>query len=755
MPMTEFDAADGHVRADDATSTPAAAGEKTCTACNETKPFTEFSANASNADGLQRHCKACMRDMKARAKARQEEGGGDEFATLSLDAILPSLTNPRTVFDDAKLAELAESIAASGVHQPILVRPLPANRLDETSRKLGRTQRETHEIVSGERRWRSSKIAGKATIPALVRRLTDAQVLEIQIVENLQRDDLSELEEAEGYHRLIEQTGIAKEDVGAKIGKSRSYVYQRLKLLDLCPAGREALRRGEIDASKAQRIARIPDDKLQIKALTEATRKDHRGEPLLSVKAFQTWLQNNVMLRLEGARFDITDVTLRDGAGGCAECPKRTGANPDLFADVDGPDICIDPACFHDKEQTHDERVIEKAKAEGRKVIDAGKAEKIYQPYDSQQPFKGYFALDTYPSHQLGVDGATLRKALGKHCPPAVLVTHPTDGQLMEVLPVDQVRKVIATHGLKRKDKAARKEAAKQKKLPIEERREFSLRYQEAALKRADAHFKNWTGGVPAALLRAFLLHTFNAADEGPFGPALDLGTEFHTADAEQRLLTLPDEAMPEVFIRWMLHDTESGYIGAWSNGAQTVTEPRHPTWEIFHMAGVDVAEIQAETKRAMESEERAAELEAQEKAAAKGGKAPRATAPPAARAGSGGAGKPRGKARTSSTEAREGIAAAMQAADEDTDRAPDGAGQEAPAAPTAGGPVAQVSDWVVIRRPGWWADGRKGQVMQVRSSGRALVRLDGPDAEEIYTPVEWLTIVVATAAWPFPKRAD
>ena len=81
-----------------------------------------------------------------------EQPAGDEFATLALSAIVPSLTNPRTHFDEAKLAELAESIKAQGVGQPILVRPLPAKRLDETSRKLGRGQRETHEIISGERR---------------------------------------------------------------------------------------------------------------------------------------------------------------------------------------------------------------------------------------------------------------------------------------------------------------------------------------------------------------------------------------------------------------------------------------------------------------------------------------------------------------------------------------------------------------------------------------------------------------------------
>ncbi|MDP3651635.1 MAG: ParB/RepB/Spo0J family partition protein, partial [Rhodoferax sp.] len=129
----------------------------------------------------------------------------DEFANLLLTSIATSLTNPRTIFDQSKLGELASSIKASGVHQPVLVRPLPASRLADTfdlhrARFGGRnTERPTHELVCGERRYRACLIAGVKRIPALIRELTDHQVLEIQIVENLQRDDLSELEEAVGF----------------------------------------------------------------------------------------------------------------------------------------------------------------------------------------------------------------------------------------------------------------------------------------------------------------------------------------------------------------------------------------------------------------------------------------------------------------------------------------------------------------------------------------------------------------------------
>ena len=187
------------------------------------------------------------------------------FATIALDRITPSLTNPRKTFDPAKLQDLAESIRSSGVHQPVVVRSLPGSRLADTDRTV------QYELVVGERRLRASIIAGVDTIPAIVRTLSDNEVLEVQCVENLHRDDLAPLEEAEGYDHLMQHTGLSADEVAAKIGKSRSYVYAKLKLLDLCQEVRQALREGSIDASRALLIARIPDGKLQLKALSAAT----------------------------------------------------------------------------------------------------------------------------------------------------------------------------------------------------------------------------------------------------------------------------------------------------------------------------------------------------------------------------------------------------------------------------------------------------------------------------------------------------
>lgn len=147
------------------------------------------------------------------------------FITLPLAAVTESTFNPRRHFDPAKLAELAENIKASGVHQPILVRPLPGARVPDTAKGV------THEIVAGARRFRASQLAGMAAIPAVVRDLDDGAALEVALWENIHRADLTALEEAEGYDALIRATGITREALAKKIGRSPSYVHASLKLL--------------------------------------------------------------------------------------------------------------------------------------------------------------------------------------------------------------------------------------------------------------------------------------------------------------------------------------------------------------------------------------------------------------------------------------------------------------------------------------------------------------------------------------------
>lgn len=377
----------------------------------------------------------------------------ETFARLALALIEPSLTNPRKTFDAAKLQELADSIKASGVHQPVLVRPLPGSRLEDThldpATGKKRTVLPTHELVAGERRYRASKLAGVADIPAMIRELTDDQVLEIQMVENLQRDDLSELEEAEGFRMMMDRLCINAEAVGAKIGKSRAYVYTRTKLLDLSVETKQALREGKIDASRALHIARIPDTKLQLKALEYATTPDWQGE-LPSVREFQGWLRDNVMLKLEHAVFKITDARLVTEAGSCSDCPKRTGANPDLFVEVDSADICTDPACFHSKEEAHRNQLRKRAEAKGMRVVEGKEALELMEGRQHRNLPDGYEDLSTKRPDlgQAGDNVQTLGEILGKEAPEAILFVHPRTQAMVELVPTEKANAALLAKGL-------------------------------------------------------------------------------------------------------------------------------------------------------------------------------------------------------------------------------------------------------------------------------------------------------------------
>ena len=380
----------------------------------------------------------------------------DTFALLPLHLIVTSLTNPRKTFNRARLDELVASITASGVHQPILVRPLPGSRLQDTfdihAKDGSLRPRPTHEVVVGERRYRASIEVGLPTIPAMIRHLTDAQVLEIQLVENLQRDDLTELEEAEGYERLMAHSQLTAEAVGSKIGKSRSYVYGRLKLLDLCLEAKQALREGAIDASRALLIARIPDGKLQIKAVTFASTDDTQDAP--SVRELQTWLRQNVMLPLDRAPFLITDARLVKVAGSCKDCPKRTGASPDLFADVLGADICTDPPCYNSKAAAHLARLQAHADKKGLRLVEGSEAKTIC--YEKSSTLNGYSPLSQV---RADAGGQRLDELLGKAPEGAVLIENPWTHELIEAVPTEEAEGLLLAKGLVKAIEAPAKES--------------------------------------------------------------------------------------------------------------------------------------------------------------------------------------------------------------------------------------------------------------------------------------------------------
>lgn len=374
------------------------------------------------------------------------ESSGHEAATdathvathtrLPLDAIAPSTTQVqaerRRLFDAHALNELASSIRNVGVVQPIVVRPLA-----QPEGGVG------FEIVAGERRWEAAKAAGLAEIPAVVRGLDDAAVLEIQLIENLQREGLDELTEADGYGELL-KTGLTVEDLSAKLAKSTAYVYQRLKLLALCREGRKAFREGILAPAIALLIARIPDERLQKAALEDVTEKDWQGDRP-SFREAQSIVVNRYMLRLDQAPFDTKDAALVPTAGACTDCPKRTGNQPQLFADVKRGDTCTDPTCFDLKKVAKLGKERAAAVAAGRRVIEGEEAaSKIRR---GTWDLKGHVDVDT--KCFADEKQRTYRKILGRQLPPTALLLDTSRGCYLQIVPRADIERLLKDKGLR------------------------------------------------------------------------------------------------------------------------------------------------------------------------------------------------------------------------------------------------------------------------------------------------------------------
>ena len=199
---------------------------------------------------------------------------------LPVEDIVPDQNQPRKTFDKAKLQELAESIKQHGLLQPILVCPIGNGK---------------YRIVHGERRYRACKLLGLETIKAEIRELTDKQVLEIQLVENLQREDLNPIEEAETFERMIQELGYTHEGIAARIGKSREYVTNKLRLLKLPEDILDAIKERRItegharillsirnDEERHQVLDKILNDRLSVKQTANLIRQDNVSRETLN-----------------------------------------------------------------------------------------------------------------------------------------------------------------------------------------------------------------------------------------------------------------------------------------------------------------------------------------------------------------------------------------------------------------------------------------------------------------------------------------
>lgn len=364
-----------------------------------------------------------------------------DLRDIELDLIQESPFNPRKSYDQAALVELADTIREMGVLHPILVRPA---RINVTSSPEDGTI-DGFEIVCGHRRFRAAKLAQERTIRATVSDLTDAESARLQTIENLQREDLDPIEAAEGYSEYIRHHGVTKDQLADHIKKSRTYVYNQLKLNSLCELGRKHVRSRALDVELAIEIARLPTEELQLEALDlvcygdinepePGELPDDQGEveavepvKFMGFREGRDRIEDEIKRHLSDALFDRTVIFLVQDRPDCNSCPERAGNIPELEAAGKRADICTNPGCFDLKATAHLDRLAQEAGKDGGTVIPADESETLFLSWDNTRLGTncGYLALDT-PFWE--IENKTPRDALGKKLKPKDVVHIVTKG---------------------------------------------------------------------------------------------------------------------------------------------------------------------------------------------------------------------------------------------------------------------------------------------------------------------------------------
>lgn len=262
--------------------------------------------------------------------------------TVKLSEISPSKTNPRKFFDEQFIKELSESIKENGLLQPILIRPSGKG----------------YELVCGEQRYRASKLAGLPDILANIKQMTDEQVLHAQIIENLQRKDISPMEEAAGFKNLIEKNKFDIKEIAKRVGKSDSYVAFRLKLNDLSDNYQKAMHKGSLNIGDALWICRLSKED-QAELYKE---NNHQHDTHIELSE---WDKKPFSNDITKAPFDTKDASLFKEAGACVSCVFNSACNSSLFPELaNGKATCQKSVCYKKKCQLAFDKELAIAKEE-------------------------------------------------------------------------------------------------------------------------------------------------------------------------------------------------------------------------------------------------------------------------------------------------------------------------------------------------------------------------------------------------------
>lgn len=231
-----------------------------------------------------------------------EENSSASAVKLSLNEIEPNKDQPRKTFDEKALSELADSIAQHGVIQPLLVRPMPDG---------------SYQLVAGERRWRAARRAGLSEVPVVIREMSDSEMMELALIENLQREDLNPIEEAEGLQQLIHTYGLTQETAAARVGRSRPAIANALRLLSLPTPILELTRDGKISAGHARALLSLNDEEKMVEIADQILKKEisvREVERLAKVAAKEKKQPENHPLRRD-TFYDEVELALTNSLG--------------------------------------------------------------------------------------------------------------------------------------------------------------------------------------------------------------------------------------------------------------------------------------------------------------------------------------------------------------------------------------------------------------------------------------------------------
>ncbi len=284
-------------------------------------------------------------NAKQSSKAKQptpqkEQNSVPQIHMLEIESIFPDPKQPRKDFDEQSLHHLAQSIAEHGVLQPITVRKSDDGYI----------------IVMGERRFRASRLAGLTTIPAMVRNYVDTEVLEVQIIENLQRKDVEPTEEAEAIQFLLGR--YEPNEIAKRLGRSENYIRQRIKLAGLIEGFKAFVRTGEMTISLGVAVALFEPGEQQM--MLDSLEGDFQGHRIKRMVESRTY-------DLTKACFDVTDKSLVTNAGACTVCPFNAANQGNLFGE--GKMVCTRTSCFENKKTKTFMQLLKRVKKEGLKLV--------------------------------------------------------------------------------------------------------------------------------------------------------------------------------------------------------------------------------------------------------------------------------------------------------------------------------------------------------------------------------------------------